>query len=130
MLHRIRLLPTIDPPRAEETLHAYGCRVLAFVLAERVTATLSDRDLELADHVYPVAIAHPEILPIAVDKLSAARHLILATIALRRKLDAAERTGPATPATQPASHDRGRLAPLQPTPYRRPPSGIAIDVGF
>lgn len=122
-------LPTIDPPAEGESLQAYGIRVLAFVLAEGVTATLSDRELALADHVYPIAIAHPEILPIAVDRLTAARRQILAAIACRRP-PVAETSTIAAPTISPASLDRGRLAPLQPAPIRRPPGGVAIDVGF
>lgn len=124
----MRTLPTIDLPAAGETLHGYGCRVLAFVLAHGCTATLSDQDLELADHVYPIAVGHPAILPCAVDTLSAARRQILAALADRRR--PVEPSTPPAPSPQPASHDRGRLAPLRPPPIRRPPSGVAVDVGF
>lgn len=120
-------LPTIDPPTADETLHAYGVRVLAFVLSTGTTATLSDRDLELADHVYPIAVSGPEILPVAVDRLSAARHDILAALRSRK---AASQPAPQAAIAPARALPGGRLVPLQPAPIRRPPSGVAIDVGF
>jgi hypothetical protein len=123
-------LPTIDPPRAGETLHGYGGRVLRFVLEHGCTATLSDRDLELADHVYPIAIGGPGILPAAVDRLSEARHQILAALKYRREADATPASSIPPAPIVPASHDKGRLAPLQPRPFSRPPAGQAVDVRF
>jgi len=123
----MRALPTIQPAQPGETLYGYGCRVLAFVLATDCTATLSDHDLELADHVYPVAIAHPEIMAIAVDRLTAVRSEVLAAIARRRRLaelDAVDLVG----SVPPKGSDRpgGRLSPLQPQPIVRPPSDTAV----
>ena len=122
-------LPTIQPPADGETLHGYGCRVLAFVLETGCTATLSDQDLELADHVYPVAIAHPEVLVLAVDRLSAARTEVLAALARRRRM--AEVPPVPEPSCPPVRElPGGRLSPLQPQPIARPPAGMAVDIHF
>lgn len=82
------MIPAYQPAPAFETIAGEpaqhrGCRILAYVLAHRSLWRLAVDDLRLADHVYPIAIAHPEILPAAVDQLSAVRHWILRTIAER-----------------------------------------------
>jgi len=116
-------LSTIAPAGQDESLQAYGVRVLAFVLTTGITATISTADLELADHVYPIAVSGKEILPVAVDRLSAARHDILAAIASRVASTAP--TGSPAPTIAPVVTAGGRLVPLQPGPFKRPPSGVA-----
>jgi hypothetical protein len=124
-------LPVIDPPAAGETLQAYGCRVLAFVMTAQCTATLSTEELELADHVYPLAIAGAGILPAAVDRLTAARHLILQAIATRRRIDAELRpAGDACSVPPTAGGQPGKFATLQPAPIRRPPAATAVEIVF
>lgn len=69
-------LPELDTRQPDEPTAHYGLRVLTFMLHTGVTATLTDDDLRLADHMARVAVSAPEILPIAVDKISAVRHTI------------------------------------------------------
>src|SRR5262245_18801221 len=59
-------LPSIAPQQPDETIHAYGARALTFVLSTGVTATLADRDLELADMVAMLAVSAREISPPAL----------------------------------------------------------------
>jgi len=123
-------LPTIAPIQAGETLHGYGCRVLAFVLETSVTATLSDRDLELAEHAYPIAVGAHDIAPIAVDRLSAVQHAVLAARATRRTYDAEQATN-ATACVPPTGGTRpGKPATLQPIPKPLSPASVAIDIRF
>jgi hypothetical protein len=125
-----RRLPTIDPPAESESLQAYGCRVLRFVIEHDCTATLSDRDLELADHFYPLAIAAPELSARVLERIANARRLILA--ALRGRV-------PIAPVVPPAAKhddrpDDGPMAPLRDAPIVRPPAGdrlqAPIDLRF
>jgi hypothetical protein len=125
----MRTLPTPEPQQPTEHTSAYGLRLLRFVVSTGVTATLSHEQLAIADHVYPIAVGHHDILPIAADRLSLARTWILRALA---DLDSIEPETAATiaPTISPASHDKGRLAPLRPMPIVRPPSGQLVDVGF
>lgn len=114
-----RLLPTIDPPAQGESLQAYGCRVLRFVVAENCTATLTDRDLELADHFYPIAIAPAELSPCVRERLANAQDLIRSALRGRAKTQ---------PMSVPAAkHDDrpniGPMATLLDVPIVRPPEG-------
>jgi hypothetical protein len=122
-------LPTPDAQQPTEHTTAYGLRLLRFVISTGVTATLTRDQLSIADHVYPIAVGHHDVMPIAVDKLSLARTWILRALA---DLDSVEPEAVATngPTISPASHDKGRLAPLQPVPIVRPPAGQLVDVGF
>ena len=126
MMNEYPALEAPAPPAADESLPAYAIRILGFVARTGITATVSDRDLQLADHCYAIAIGHPEILPVAVDTLSRARHQILAAIK--------GRTVPAPVAALPGlPPDRiipgGRLSPLQPAPVTRPPAGALAYAG-
>lgn len=126
-MDRYRPLPTLDPPDATETLHSYGCRALTFVLETGITCTLTDQELELADHVYPMLIANPEILPVAVDRLSAARHAILAALRIRR---ADTDQGVTVPTVAPSSAPEGPMARLRPAPLSQPPAGQKVHIAF
>lgn len=114
-----------------ETLHSRGCRVLAYVLETRSTFALSDSDLQLADHVYPVAIAHHEISALAVDRLSEARHWILAALQCRRAFDASRLAAlqdGAAPSVPPAGGKQpGAAVPLSPAPRPLAPIGGAVQ---
>jgi hypothetical protein len=86
----VNQLPTFRKPLEGETLQGYALAVLGFVLETGVTASLPTKALELADHCYPLAVRSAEILPATVDKLSAARHLILQTLRWRREAEDSE----------------------------------------
>lgn len=82
----IRTLPQLGKSTEPETLAAYGLRILAFVIAEECTATLSDTQLETADHFYPLAVANldPErFSPSMIDRLADARRMIQSTLRWR-----------------------------------------------
>ena len=124
----MRPLPTPDNPTPGETLQAYALRLLGFVLNTGVTATLSDRQLELADHGYPFAIANPDLLPTTREQLTTTRHQIIAALAYRRSLTSVPATAPA-----PQPPDRPNLGPmarLTPTPRPQPPQPVAADLAF
>ena len=83
-------LPTIDPQYPDETVEQYGGRVLLFLLREGLTGyTLSDRELEVADHAYPIAVSSAGIAPATVDRLSAVHMRILRVMDSRRAEQAA-----------------------------------------
>ena len=84
-------LPDPPEPAPDDTAILYGCRILYFLLATDVYCTATGDQLALAEHASYVAITAPGILPAAVDRLSAVRHEISAT--LRRR--AAEAPQPA-----------------------------------
>jgi hypothetical protein len=114
----MKRLPTIAPPVNGESLQAYGCRVLRFVIETDVTATLSDRDLELADHFYPLAQSAPDLSERTRETFTRARHLILG--ALRGRTPAVPVSLPAcTPEDRP---NIGPMALLSDVPIVRPPA--------
>lgn len=76
-------LPEPPEPAPEDTAILYGCRLLSFLLTTGVYITATDEQLKLAEHASYIAITAPGILPLAVDRLSAVRHEIAAT--LRRR---------------------------------------------
>jgi len=124
----MRQLPTPDNPTPGETLQGYGLRILGFVLATGITATASDQQLELADHVYPLAISNPDLLDTTREQMTATRRQIMSALAYRRSLTSI----PAEPA-QPAGHDKPNLGPmarLTPPPTPRPPQPAAADLTF
>jgi hypothetical protein len=90
------------------------------------------RLLHLADHAYPVAIGARDIEPVAVDRLTAARHLVLAAIHFRRTLDvAAEPMSVPVPVPVPVDDsDGGRLTPVTPVPFSRPPAPRKVEINF
>lgn len=113
---------------ANETAYQRGARVLLFVNETGCTASLSDRDLEFADHAYPMLIGARDILPIAVDRLSAARTQILGALAFRRTLDAQAPWPNAIVDVPPA--DDGQKVRIEPQPFNRPPSGQKVEIAF
>ena len=123
-------LPELPPQAPTETREAYGLRAFCFVLATDTTATVDDDALELASHVYRVAIANRELLPASIDRLAETDRTIRAT--LRRRTAAATQTAP-TPAQDGAGRDTpnaGPMAPLSPrTPALPPASGRAGHPG-
>lgn len=120
-------LPTVEPRRTDETLQAYGSRVLQFLLATGCTATLSDEDLQLADHIALYAVASRDISNIALIKINETRHVIASILRGRQ----AYRDGAAhVPAASDNKPNEGPMARLQDRPIVRPPSGQKVEIAF
>lgn len=132
--HKIAALLAANLPVPPQTCpdvpaYAYGMQILAYLLhgqadGQELYGLLSDEDLELANHSSQYAVTAPEILPLAVDRLSQIRHRIVQVLRDR----ATERTAAICPGASPvcpgAPHDvpGGRLTPLEPQPKPRPPA--------
>lgn len=122
-------LPSPEPRTESETVQQYGLRILGFVLRTNVTATLTDLELELADHVYPLAIQNPDLMLITREYMTAARHRIMAALKYRQTI------APPPPDAEPAAvildrPNAGPMAPLRPTPTPQPPPRMAADLAF
>jgi hypothetical protein len=125
----MRQLPTPDNPTPGETLQGYALRLLSFVVTTGITATLNDRQLELADHFYPLAIANPDLLPATREQFTASRRQIMSALAYRKNLTST----PAEPDPQPAGREKpaaGPMAPLRPSPPPQTPPRMAVDLAF
>lgn len=113
--------------------YAYGIALLLYVLQMQpveVYGLLSDSQLELTLHCSQYAITARDILPLAVDRLSAVRTRLAAVLASRMVLVQAS-TSTSTPTANPADRpNTGPMARLQPTPYSRPPAGGKVQVDF
>ena len=121
-------LPTPPPFDQDQTAHQRGMTILAFVVATDTTATVETDDLELADHVYPLAQAAPDLTQETRTTLTRTRHLILATLATRRRLAAQDTPVAKTPERpEPVG---GKTARLEPPPVPRPPAQPAIRLEF
>jgi hypothetical protein len=110
---------------------------LTFILSTGVTATLTDRDLELADMAAMFAVSAREISAPALDQLNRCRLLLQSTLRARHRDTQAPAVAQATP--EPATHPRddrdgGQLARLQPPPRSKPPAPAfarpIVDVEF
>lgn len=120
-----------DPPVADgpQSAAAYGLQLLAFVIREQVTCTLSDDQLQLLIHVAPIASAVrtvPEVdyRTVAADAIAAAKRLALGQLQINARLRAeltATQPADASPAgVQPAGGGslvarRPVVGPLSPT---------------
>ncbi len=71
-----------DPPVADplDTAVSYGLQLLAFVVRERVTVTLSDAQLALAIHVAPIASA------VQVQTVRTPEGTVIRTVDLRQQV--------------------------------------------
>jgi len=110
-------LPELTPRTEGESAQAYGLRALGFVTATGVTATVDREGLQLADHVFPLAISGPDLLVVAAERLADVRALICATLRARDAEQAAPQAP--KPQPQPAGVDTPRMgpgAPLTPAP--------------
>src|SRR5215831_19208217 len=119
-------LPELALPTPDETAEHYGLRAFAFVVEHGITATLPDDALQLATHVYRVAIARPDLLPATLDRFADADRAINATIRRRAAL-AHELEAPELFAA--AGHDKpnlGPMAPLSPRPIVNPPAPARV----
>jgi hypothetical protein len=125
-MHPYAPLPRIEPQAPDEPLLIYAARVLRFVLETDTTATLTDIDLELADHVYPLAVAAAELTDATRQTLTDTRHVILAAIARRRKIAKMDADTPPVhaPALTPTN---GHAVKLIPPRVPQPPAGQYAD---
>lgn len=115
-----RPLPTLTAQQPEEPAALYGLRVLTFVLATGVTATLSTPALEAADHAAIYAVASRDICLIALERISAARTQIAHALRFRA-LETASAPAPLPAPVAPTVNPRGgQRAALQPPLPRRP----------
>jgi hypothetical protein len=115
-----RPLPLPPAPSSDITVTGYGLQLLTFLLAERCTATMSDDQLELADHAAAIAVRGAgTYAPTMFDQVSDARHLIASTLRARATLEPGAPVLIGTPADRP---NTGPMAPLQDVPIVRPPA--------
>ncbi len=128
-MNRLPSGPSIQP---NDTILQFGLRVLAFIIADNVTATLTDIDLELAEYAGQYAVSAPDILPIAVDRISAARHIVASALVYRRSLLKTPQAPIFTGCSPDTKPNEGPMAKLLATPISRPPSGQLVkpDVQF
>jgi len=116
-------LPELAPRAADESTQAYGLRALAFVLQTGVTATLNEETLACADHVYPIAIGHPDISLTAAVRLADVQREVRAALRRRASVPIAAEA-PATTGA-PERPTAGPMAPLAPPPVRPVPPATA-----
>lgn len=83
----ITRLPELTPRHETEPIGFYGLRILAYILETGITCTLDAEQLQLADHMASTAVQAREILPGAVDKISAARHQIKRSLSVIAMLE-------------------------------------------
>lgn len=120
-------------PAADDTISSYGLRVLAYLLAEgEVFGLLSDDDLEAAHYATRYAVTAPEILPLAVEKITVVQARITTLLARRAAELAQSAAAPSperahhTPPTQPETRPPGgSRVPTHPRPPA-PPSADAL----
>lgn len=123
--------PLPHPPALDldQTVVQRGLAILAFVIETGVTATITDLDLERADHAGSFASGAPGMAPIAYDRVSHARRLIADAVRTRAKLYTATEARMAG-GVAPHKPDLGPMAPLLDRPIVRPPSGDYADHDF
>lgn len=118
-------LPTLAGRSAIETAYDYGVRVLAFVVAEDVTATLDTEALEQALHASTTIVAAREMAPQAMERIQLIRARIAGTIRTRRAAEqVAVKAEAMKPKPAPKSMPGARVPVRRPSPVM-PPSGVA-----
>lgn len=121
-------LPCIEPRRHDEPAADFGGRALAFLLQTRVTATLDDETLKLAEHASIYVVASRDICEAALEQVHAVRLQIAATLRYRKTLEAPA-FAPIVSAEQPnkpaaSGGQRVKRIPIPPT--RPSPSAAAM----
>lgn len=113
-------LPEFGARFDDEHAEAYGLRALAFVVAHEVTATVPTDALQMADHVFGLAVSARDLHPHAATRLAVVHSLITATI---RRRDAEQAT-PAAPEPGTPAPGRGGSpnAPVLLAPRPMPPA--------
>ena len=117
-------LPTIDAKRPTENAIDFGARVLRFLLVDCVTATLTDDDLEAADHAAVYVVASHDISPAAAEQISRVRTTIASTLRGRKRDRAADEqraVASTPPSPAPGGGQRTKLIP--PVPRQPSPAG-------
>lgn len=127
----------------DESRHAYGVRLLIWLLDSNVTATLSDDQLDLAHHTVAYALTARNVIktgetsedtPAAVyDRLECLRRLLSQIIKARvaEMPTASTAQEPAWTSPAPPGRTNGtRLVPLEPAPISRPLAGQRVDIRF
>lgn len=117
-------IPDLPVPSPAETVHQYGLRLFAYVLAEDTVGAMADDAVELALHA-STAILSGTYDDSVRAHITAARRYLADTIERRRKAAAAPPAGPAGGLT-PDRPNLGPMAPLIDAPIARPPSGAAL----
>ena len=108
----ITRLPELSPRAETEPIGFYGLRILAYILETGITATLDADQLQLADHMASTAVQSREILPKAVDQISAVRHQIKrALLVIRMRAHEAEILEALTAETDPQSSPEAETDP-------------------
>ena len=130
-----------DPPIADplDSAASYGLTLLAFVVRERVTVTLSDEQIALALHVAPIASACT--VQISPDKVRTVDHRVQAADAVaeavrdlsltarlreRQRTQDASAAAPAAACTT-AGPQPGSRVPRVPIAPTEPPAGNYAD---
>lgn len=125
------MLPTCPARQTGETTQAYGLRVLAFVVAEEVTATLDDEALEQALHASIAVVASKDMHAGALERVQLTR-ATMSSVLRRRRSDAEleAQIKALRPKAQPKAgkeDDKGQRVPLRrPTPIIPPPRAASF----
>lgn len=109
----------VPPARTPDTpVYIFGCQILAYILSTdvEVYGLLSDRDLADAHYAARYALMAPEILPLAVEKITQVQLTIGRVLTCR----AAEPQQP--PAAEPHDHPHDNRPPAE----TRPPGGSRV----
>lgn len=119
-------IPILAAPSAAESLNQYAARALAHAM-QHGTAGLDSEALAQAARFAVIAVAAPDILPTAADRITATIHQIRAAERYRADQERQERAATAAalaapPPPPPASG--GQRSPVQRTP---PPSFPPAD---
>lgn len=115
-----RPLPTPPAPTGDQTMTQYGLQIFGFVLAHGCTATLDDRQVELAISASLYAIAAADLLDSTRTRYTDARRALADCQDRRRRFAA---TPPTDGATGAYGVDRLDLGPMA-----QPPGGAAATV--
>jgi hypothetical protein len=121
-------LPTFASRSADETLSAYGYRIVQFLMESEATASLSTDELQLAQHTI-VAIYGQRPSDLLIRNLRAIERILSSVLAFRA-LDQDQPAAAVTvPTVQLSKPNIGPMAPLAPKPIipTAPKTRVAIN---
>jgi hypothetical protein len=129
-MHPYQPLP--QPPKIgpDEPALAYGLRLFSFVLTEDVTATLSDVQLELAQHAAVAVVAAREMAPVALERIQQTRRLLALVLTERARIHGYELEHGLSGEDLTDRPHAGPMAPLTPAPQQQPPSAGRAGLPF